>query len=74
MAIPGVPSMLPEIRTGGVTPSATASVRETSTWLSPRSGPRITTFFSSPLGPARVTRSAQANCPGWLKSFTRFSW
>ena len=65
--------MSPEMRTGGATPRATASVRDSSTWLSPRSGPRMTTFWKLPLGPVRVTRSAQANCPGWLRSLTRLS-
>ena len=50
-----------------------ASVRETSAWHSGRSGPRTTTLESVPLGPSRVTRSAQTNCPGWERSRTRLS-
>ena len=66
-----MPAMSPDRRTGGVIPRATPSVREISTWLSGRSGPRITTLGMLPLGPSKVTRSAQANCPGWDSSFTR---
>ena len=72
--MPGVPDTSPEMRTGGVMPRATPSVREISTWLSGRSGPSTTTLPSWPFGPTRVTRWLQTNCPGWDRSRTLSSW
>ncbi|MNO73982.1 hypothetical protein D3C76_649640 [compost metagenome] len=62
--MPGVPSMLPDSRTGALTPIAKESVREISNCEAGRAGPKIRTFANSPLGPTTATVSLAANCPG----------
>ena len=54
---PGVPSIFPLSLTGALIPKIRVSVIDTSTCASLRSGPKITTFWNSPFGPATVIRS-----------------
>ena len=65
------PLDLPESRTGGLHPRATASVRETPPGTPPAQAPAPPRSSTLPWGPLRLTRSAQTNCPGWERSLTR---
>ena len=56
-------------RTGAAIPIFLKSVSESSTWSAFLTGPRIETFFISPLGPTIVILSILANCPGCESSF-----
>ena len=66
---PGVPFVSPLERTGALTPMVRQSVWASSIWVALRSGPRMRTRFSSPLGPITSRHSSQANWPGWLSIF-----
>ena len=62
---PGVPAVLPDMRTGALIPSLNESVMAISTCVALRSGPSTRTLASWPFGPTMVTCSVQAYCPGW---------
>ena len=62
---PGVPAVLPDMRTGALMPSLNESVMAISTCVALRSGPSTRTLASCPFGPTMVTCSVQAYCPGW---------
>lgn len=60
----------PDNRSEGVRPMLRTSVIESSTCVSPRTGPS-TRSFSLPFGPSSVTNSSQTYCPG-CKRFLSF--
>ena len=59
-----LPSISPDSRMGAATPIARASVKDSSTCVALRTGPRILTPVNVFFGPTTSTRSLQANCPG----------
>ena len=64
---PGLPSRSPDMRIGGFRPSFTASVKDSSICVSLRAGP-TTRSAILPFSVSMVTRSLQANWPGWIRS------
>ena len=68
---PGVPSISPDWRITLGIPSFLVSVRDISTCVSLRKGPRSAMFSKVPFGPLTVTRSWHRYCPGWLNSLIK---